>query len=316
MTVSIALCTFNGSAHLQAQLDSLAAQSRLPDELVLSDDASTDDTLDIARAFRDRAPFPVHLHRQPQSLGPTRHFQHALSLCSGDILLPCDQDDRWHPTKLQTQLAPFSDPAVTFSIVNSNICNPDLSPRGTTVFDDQRFTATYQSQVRAGEGYRAYLRHLVAAGHAMAFRRDVLRVAGRFPDTCVYDQWLALVASMMGQTWLTSEPLVDYRYHARQVTGGQQKTLADWSAAQGKLKLDHLQRNFDTHALLRDRLQSESIPAERLNLLDDKLRFLGHRLQLRKGRLTRTAIATRLLLTGQYHRLGRGWLTFLRDFKG
>jgi glycosyltransferase involved in cell wall biosynthesis len=316
MRVSVALCTYNGAAHLAAQLDSLAQQARLPDELVVSDDGSTDDTLDIVRDFAAAAPFPVHIHRPPGSANLTLNFQHALSQCTGDVLLPCDQDDRWHPTKIASQLAPFHDSAVHFSIVNSSICDTNLASQQRTVFDEQRFGPRYQTLLRTGQGYRAYLRHLIAPGHAMAFRRSVLEVAFPIPTTCLYDQWLALCASMLGKTALIDESLVDYRTHRGQVTGGERKTLTDWAAAQKTLKLDHLQRSFDTHAVLRDRLESVSLPAEKLALLDAKLRFLGSRLTLRRGRVTRTLVSLQLLVGGQYHRLGRGWLTFLRDVRG
>ena len=81
--VSVALAACEGQRFLDEQLESIARQSRLPDELVLQDDASTDETLEIARAFAARAPFPVTVDVNPQRLGITGNFGQALARTTG-----------------------------------------------------------------------------------------------------------------------------------------------------------------------------------------------------------------------------------------
>src|SRR4030095_14430308 len=85
--VSIALCSYNGERYLQEQLDSIAGQSRLPDELVVCDDRSLDETAEIIRAFASKVPFPVRLTINERNLGSTKNFEKAISLCRGDIIL-------------------------------------------------------------------------------------------------------------------------------------------------------------------------------------------------------------------------------------
>jgi glycosyltransferase involved in cell wall biosynthesis len=308
-SVSVALCTYNGARYLRQQLDSLAAQTRRPDEVVVGDDASTDDSVAIVETWARETGIPTYITRNQPGLGPTRNFEATIARCRGDVICPCDQDDVWLPTKIEKTGALIQrDPGVTFAICQSEICSEDLAPRGVTVFDDQRFTERYRTLVRSGEGFDAYLRHLVAPGHAMAFRKTLFDRLFPFPDTCVHDQWIALIASAVGKTALADESLVRYRYHQQNALGGSQKTLLDWSAAQGKLKLDHLQRNIDTYRALRDRLPQLNI--------DGKIRFLESRKSMRAGRLKRTTTSLKLYVLGQYHRYGRGLLTFLRDLKG
>src|SRR5437588_7313199 len=98
--ISIAMCTYNGARFLREQLDSFAAQSRLPDEVVICDDGSTDGTADIVRTFASGAPFPVHFHVNEPRLGITRNFERAAGLCTGSIIFFSDQDDVWLPDKL------------------------------------------------------------------------------------------------------------------------------------------------------------------------------------------------------------------------
>ncbi|MBW2422395.1 MAG: glycosyltransferase, partial [Deltaproteobacteria bacterium] len=99
--ISVAMATCEGAPYLDAQLESLRTQSRPPDELVLCDDHSADETPAIAEAFARRAPFSVRIERNPQRLGITANFEKAVSLCSGDLIFLADQDDVWKPTKIE-----------------------------------------------------------------------------------------------------------------------------------------------------------------------------------------------------------------------
>lgn len=97
---SIALCTFNGQRYLPAQLDSFLAQTRPPDELIVCDDGSTDDTPRLVEAYAAQAPFPVRFHRNAVNLGVVQNFGQAIDRCQGDWIFLSDQDDLWMPEKL------------------------------------------------------------------------------------------------------------------------------------------------------------------------------------------------------------------------
>ena len=108
LSLSVALASYNGERYIGQQLDSIARQTRLPDELVICDDASTDSTADIVREFARRAPFAVRF-LQHQRMGSTRNFELAIAECRGDIIFLCDQDDVWYPNKIKTIEAVFID---------------------------------------------------------------------------------------------------------------------------------------------------------------------------------------------------------------
>ncbi len=110
--ISVAICTYNGEKYLSEQLASIAAQTRLPDEMVVCDDCSSDATPDLVEEFARSAPFPVRFFRNPINLRSTKNFEHAIALCDGDFIALCDQDDIWLPEKLARQLAILeSDPS-------------------------------------------------------------------------------------------------------------------------------------------------------------------------------------------------------------
>jgi glycosyltransferase involved in cell wall biosynthesis len=101
MNVSVALATHNGEAWLREQLDSLAHQTMLPCELVVSDDQSSDRTLEIVEEFAASAPFPVKVIVNRTNLGFADNFLSALRHCKSDATAYCDQDDVWNPSKLE-----------------------------------------------------------------------------------------------------------------------------------------------------------------------------------------------------------------------
>src|SRR5260221_14241396 len=130
-TVSIAMATYNGQKYIQRQLDSLAAQTRIPDELVICDDGSEDDTIAIVESFARSAPFPVKIHRNDVRLGYRANFMRAAGLCRSDLIAFSDQDDYWRPNKIEASLQPFCDPEVILVYHNADVVAADGSKIGT-----------------------------------------------------------------------------------------------------------------------------------------------------------------------------------------
>jgi glycosyltransferase involved in cell wall biosynthesis len=109
-SLSIAMATYNGQAFLADQLSSLRNQTRLPEELVICDDGSADTTIDAAHRFAANAPFEVRIERNTVRLGHARNFLKAASLCRGDLVAFCDQDDVWLENKVEASAAVFEAP--------------------------------------------------------------------------------------------------------------------------------------------------------------------------------------------------------------
>ena len=106
-STSIALCTYNGERFLSQQLESLAAQTILPDELVICDDASSDGSMHILEEFAKNSPFIVRIFKNKKNLGYIKNFEKAIGLCRMDIIFLCDQDDYWENRKLDQVLNVF-----------------------------------------------------------------------------------------------------------------------------------------------------------------------------------------------------------------
>jgi glycosyltransferase involved in cell wall biosynthesis len=321
MRISVALCTCQGENHLSTQLESLASQHRLPDELVVSDDASTDGTLDVLEAFKERAAFPVRIHRNEQRLGIIGNFGRTFEAYTGDVIMPCDQDDRWLPHKIAEQAEALSDPEVTLCLGHAMVCDENLVPLDKTHGDVTRLTAKSRAAIAAGDGYRGLVGHGGYVGHAMAFPRRLLDTLLPMPTSTGWDRWLQLVGSFCGKT-AERGVLTHYRRHERQASGSNHRSLSA-AARQGFSKrVDHLDLDRRTWQMLLERLQSayaSEPPADaeqRLQLVRRRIALNERRLAMRRHRLARTTLAVGSLLRGDYHGVARGWLTFARDLRG
>jgi glycosyltransferase involved in cell wall biosynthesis len=126
--LSIAMCTYNGSAYLSEQLQSFAAQTRPPHELVISDDQSNDGrTREIIKAFARDSPFTVRLSVNNQTLGSKQNFVIAIGRCTGDIIFLCDQDDVWRSDKLARIEETFkSNPGPGLVFSDAEVVDEDL----------------------------------------------------------------------------------------------------------------------------------------------------------------------------------------------
>jgi glycosyltransferase involved in cell wall biosynthesis len=202
MTSSIALATFNGAAYLAQQLESFGRQGRLPGELVVSDDASTDDTVSILEAFAAGAPFPVRIHRNPSNVGFAQNFSHALSLCTGDLVFLSDQDDCWFPTKIETieSLAKGDEHTQVF-INDAELTDDRLNPAGVTKLGQIRSTRMSDD---------AFVQ-----GSCVAVRREFLRLILPVPPApWTHDAWIAGFARALGTARIVPEVLQYYRMHS------------------------------------------------------------------------------------------------------
>lgn len=216
MTLSIALASYNGARYLRAQLDSLAAQTRRPDELVLSDDGSQDETLALVADFARTAPFPVLVLRNPARLGYAANFLAAARACHGDLIAFCDQDDVWAPQKLERCEAALRDPGVGLVIHGSLVIDAEGRPTG------RPGNRIVHNRIQPAGRYEAGSEG--AAGHAMVFRSELLRLLPAEPFALDvlhgHDDWTYFLAAATSAVAFLAEDLVQFRQHAGNATDG------------------------------------------------------------------------------------------------
>lgn len=312
--ISVAMCTYNGARYLLEQLESIAAQSQSPAELVVCDDHSSDQTTKIVQAFAARAPFPIHLHVNAERLGSTKNFEQAIGLCTGDIILLSDQDDVWHVDKIayMTQVFSASD-RIGCVITDATLVDDALRALPHRLWQSVGFRRREQRCIKEGEAFEVMLRHNVATGATMGFRSRFKSLILPIPRRWVHDGWIALLVSAVADLATLDKPLIDYRQHAANQIGAGRKKNRKPLRPFAEIYRDRIHR----FALARERLLEKradlNVPVQALFQLEQKLEHLQTRGALPRSRWRRLPIALRELLALRYHRYHKGATSFAKD---
>lgn len=319
--MSIALCTRNGAAFLGEQLDSILDQTVPPRQLVVSDDDSSDDTVAIARtrvdAYRARGGELdlVVLENRP-ALGVAQNFAQAIGACTGDLIALCDQDDVWHPDRLEVITRYFAEhPDATLVHGDARLVDGDGHPLGRTLFDSLRISQRERMQVDRGTAIHTLIRRNIVTGATTVFRRELVELALPIPNGWIHDEWFAITAAVYGRVAIVPGALVDYRQHASNQIGAEQLTLR---RALDKLREPRTERNRNMYVRaqsLVDRLQvmDDRIDQRYYRMAWEKLEHERFRLALPTSRVKRIVPVFVSEASGKYRRYGLGAQDALRD---
>lgn len=193
------MATYNGAQYIKQQLDSILNQLTQTDEVIISDDGSTDKTIEIIEKYAD--PRIQLLHSGGGNL--VHNFENALRHATGEIIFLSDQDDIWYPDKVEKSLNALQDCGLVLS--NAAMFQDNIEEH--TLFFSKRGKKT---------GLISNLWKVKFLGAALAFRKSVLEEALPFPqDLAMHDIWIGLIAEATSSTRYLDEPLIYYRRHAQ-----------------------------------------------------------------------------------------------------
>jgi glycosyltransferase involved in cell wall biosynthesis len=316
--VSVALCTCNGQRFLREQLDSIQNQSRPVDEIIISDDCSDDTTAEIVLAFAADTSVTVKWFRNPIRLGVTKNFERAISLCTGDILFLCDQDDRWHPEKVKVLIHALDQPPVALAFSNAQVVDENLHPLGYRLWDSIWFDAREQQQMKTGQPLPALLRHAIAAGSTLAFKSEYLPLLLPIPDLPhSHDIWITLLLACVGQLEPVDRDLIQYRLHASNQVGMKKYTLLDQlRMAKHQIRNNTFSYLRDLHQLALDRLNSQSnwaVQPQVILLLQEKIDHSDIRHRLPRNWFARLPAVAKELRRRNYRKYSYGCKSVLQD---
>lgn len=217
--ISVCMATYNGAVYIKEQLESILSQIGPEDEIVISDDGSTDATLDVIKSIGSSC---IRIVQGPRMKSPSKNFEHALAQAKGDIIFLCDQDDVWQPNKVAVMLQALKTAACVVS--DCRVVDAQLN-----VMDP-----SFYQVVRKHEGrwYNLLVRNCYL-GCCMAMRREVLDKALPFPKTIpMHDIWLGNVAAFYYSLRFIPDNLMAYRRHGKNAS-----TTSDPSASSLRQKL-------------------------------------------------------------------------------
>lgn len=223
MYLSASLLTYNGAAFIKKQLDSILMQTQKLDEIVICDDGSTDETIDIIQAYQNRYPGIIHLYQNEQQLGSTKNMEKCLGLVKGDLVFLADQDDIWLPHKVATLCTYFeAHPHIDAVFSNALLINEnDEVMQDIALWDIIGFP---QATLPAGFNLFEFLYRVdnIVTGAGLTIKNVGPLLAQPFPTVqgLLHDGWIALYYACQGKLSFCSENLFQYRIHAAQQMGG------------------------------------------------------------------------------------------------
>ena len=308
--VSIALATYNGELYISEQLDSIANQTKLPDELVVSDDNSTDSTLDIVNEFARRVAFPVKVSINKERLGSTRNFEVAICACSGDIIFLCDQDDIWYSDKIACITEHFMNNAeIGVIFTNADVVDQNLNLLEGSLWKRIKIRQQELTEVAAHRGaFKVLLTRNFVTGATMAFRAEYRQNIVPIPKEWVHDYWIALIISISSDLAALPTPLIAYRQHSSNQIGA---PLNKISKTKGKSFHSIYSPKIKAFQFLLDHLTESSVSntpevRNKISLVKDGLAFFRVRSSLPSARWKRLPVILQELFASRYHRYAKG----------
>ncbi|MDX4062482.1 glycosyltransferase family 2 protein [Aliarcobacter skirrowii] len=222
--VSIAMCTYNGSKFIKEQLDSILEQSYNNFELIIVDDMSKDDTVDIINKYMQKDT-RIKFFQNQKNLGFLKNFEKAMSFCSGEYIALADQDDIWKKNKLEVFLQEIKDNILIYSDAilideNSKKLNKEfIRP---------------ESNLVKGKCNKSFIFNNCVSGNTLMFKKELMSYILPIPKKIrFHDIWIAFVASTIGTITYTEKSYTYYRRYDGQITKHIEKS---YSSIVDKLK--------------------------------------------------------------------------------
>lgn len=311
------MCTYNGAAFVREQLESIAQQSRLPNRVVVVDDCSRDNTVDLLYRFAVGALFPIEIAVNETNLGYVKNFEKAVGLLDTDVVVLSDQDDLWAREKLANVERYFLErPNADALFTDAELVDRDGRPYGYSLWESLEFSAREQRWVEQGNAIKVLLRRNVVTGATMAFRDRVKPRVLPIPKEWVHDEWMSIIIAATGRLGLIHEKLIQYRQHGGNQIGARRLSIPEKFRLLFTKRMDFHPKLYEKTRLLRQHLASpvagpvgDNVLAE----LDRKLEHLTVRGRLPSTRLLRVGSILRELARGRYFRYSSGWRSVLRD---
>ena len=209
---SVALAAYKGEAFIEEQLRSILPQLAHEDEIIVSDDKPGGATERIVRRIMAEDPRVIYV--EGRGKGVAANFVNAIRHCRGERIFLCDQDDVWLPEKVQRVSEAF-DAGATLVLHNAYVTDRDLNITNYSFFETRG-------------SKKGFFRNIVKnsyMGCCMAFDRKLLKHIMPMPKAVpMHDQWIGLIGEVYGKVTLIDEPLIYYRQHGNNVTGGSTTT--------------------------------------------------------------------------------------------
>jgi hypothetical protein len=276
--------------------------------------------VEIIKGFARNAGFSVRVEINEYSLGATKNFERAIALCQSEIIALADQDDVWHPHKLECIANIFIRWPETVAVFSdADIIDAKSGCLGGRLWETFLFGRSEQNRFANGGGLNVLLKHPVVTGATMAFREKFRRLVLPIPAQHAHDYWISILLSACGDFRPIPDPLIRYRQHANQQTGIGPGRLGLIQRTERVLK-DQRQSylpEVDCLSEICRRLEAQNgeVPVREstVKLITEKILHRSARTKLPRSRMLRLPTILREMANLRYWRYSEGWKSVARD---
>ena len=203
--ISVAMATYNGEKYIKEQIDSILKNLSPSDELVISDDGSTDNTMNIIKSYNDNRIKIIEGPRQ----GLKANFNNAIKNTNGDIIFLSDQDDFWYENKVNEIRKIFNTKDYILIQHDARV----IDEKGNVIFD------SFAKHRNVKNGIIKNLIKNSYHGCCIAFRKELKKYIIPIPNNIyLHDQWIGMIAELEGKTLFFNKKLMDYKRHTNNVS--------------------------------------------------------------------------------------------------
>lgn len=317
--ISVAMCTYNGADYIVEQLESMAAQTLLPAEIVVSDDGSTDGTIALLKQTWERLSgqnpnvgfVKLTILTNSSPLGVTKNFEQAIGSTTTPYILLADQDDVWFPQRVEVETGQLQAGA-GFVFGDATLIDQAGVSLGHTLFDALSLSAAERRDILSSP-VNVLIKRNIVTGATAAFSRTVFDKASPFPEGWVHDEWLAMVAALSGARFAVTVSLIGYRQHSSNQIGVTKNTFA---LRMTKLRAEGAQRNarlLTRITSLAQRSGDLGVSPTDSDLIASALKLQQARSSYPRNRAIRWVHVLGQVFSGRYFSVSNGARDILRD---
>lgn len=238
ITVSVAMATYNGEKYIKEQLDSILHQTQKVDEIIICDDCSRDRTIEIIKECKQNNTH-IKLYQNKANLGYKENFKKAMSLCEGDFVFLCDQDDIWKKDKVELMLEKMNKNsqikvlASSFSYINQN----------SQLINDEKNETFYYGNIQEGEmktiTFTELLLHNYFQGCCLCLRKEMVQdFLAHYSASAPHDWLLNIMAASKNGMYFWNYPMIYYRLHEANTLGVDNIGISRWEHLKKEFTLD------------------------------------------------------------------------------
>lgn len=222
LSLSVVMCTYNGTKYVSEQIESIVNQTRKADEIIIIDDNSVDNTFEILSKYKKNFK-EINLFKNENKLGYIKNFSKGILKATKDIIVLSDQDDVWISNKLEAIEKYFLSNNRALAVFSNAYCVDEKSKYLHKTLWDSIGYKYKVSDFKNKKIINTMLKKDIVTGATLAFRSSMIEYIFPIDMRYIHDTWIAMLAASQGRLGSIPDKLIKYRVHQNQIIGIKKK---------------------------------------------------------------------------------------------